>query len=95
VNVPAGRAEALETARLALGLSVAQLWLDCLGLGGNLGPRALAGFLSGRAAVSDYEHDVVTQALNERFAERARDHPLAYADELTTPGRPPLDAGGY
>jgi hypothetical protein len=90
----AGRAEALETARLALGLSVAQLWLDCFGLGGNLGPRALEGFLSGRTAVNDYEHDVVTQALNERFADRAADHPLAYADELTVPGSRPLDTGG-
>ena len=90
---PAGRAQALETARLALGLSVAQLWLDYVGLGGNRPPGALKGFLDGHSALSDHDHDMVTQALNERFADRAANHPLAYADELPSPGPPLLDGG--
>ena len=79
---PRRPAQALETARLALGLSVGQLWLDYVGLGGNRPLGALKGFLDGRSPLSDHDHDMVTQALNEHFADRAANHPLAYADEL-------------
>ncbi len=38
---------------------------------------------------------MVTQALNEQFADRAANHPLAYADELPSPGPPLLDGGRH
>jgi hypothetical protein len=76
------RAIALEAARDMLELSLPQLWLDYLGLGGNLPPAAIGAALSGRVGLGDHEHDVLVQALNEHFIDRAQNHPLAYADEL-------------
>ncbi len=76
------RTAALEAARDMLGLPLAQLWLDYFALGGNLPPAAIDAALSGRDGLGDYDHDVLVQALNERFTDRAQNHPLAYADEL-------------
>ena len=79
------RAVALAAAQHMLGLSVAQLWLDYLGLGGNLPPAAIGAALAGAITLGDHDHDVLVQALNERFIDRAENHPLAYADELPPP----------
>ena len=79
------RAVALAAAQNLLGLSVAQLWLDYLGLGGNLPPAAIGAALTGAITLGDHDHDVLVQALNERFVDLAQDHPLAYADELPPP----------
>jgi hypothetical protein len=76
------RTTALEAARNMLGLPLAQLWLDYIGLGGNLPPTVIGAALSGRVGLGDYDHDMLVQALNERFIDRAQNHPLAYADEL-------------
>lgn len=76
------RTAALEAARDLLGLPLTQLWLDYLALGGNLPPAAIGAALSGRGGLGDHDHDVLVQALNERFVDRAQNHPLAYADEL-------------
>ena len=76
------RATALEAARDMLGLTLAQLWLDYLALGGNLPPAAIGAALSGRVGLGDHDHDLLVQALNEYFIDRAQNHPLAYADEL-------------
>jgi hypothetical protein len=65
-----------------LGLSMSQLWLDYLGLGGNLPPAAIGAALSGRRHLGDHDHDILVQALNEHFLDLAQNHPLAYADEL-------------
>ena len=72
----------LEAARARLGLPLAQLWLDYLALGGNLLPATVGAALSGGGGLGDHDHDVLVQALNERFVDRAQNHPLAYADEL-------------
>ena len=76
------RTAALEAARDLLELPLAQLWLDYLALGGNLPPAAIGAALSGRSGLGDHDHDLLVQALNERFVDRAQNHPLAYADEL-------------
>lgn len=68
-----------------LGLSVATVWLDCLALGGSLSPERLGAFLGGEGELSDHDHDVVAHALNERFADLALNHPLAYAEDLRSP----------
>jgi hypothetical protein len=62
-----------------LGLSAPALWLDYLSLGGGLTPDEIDAFLTGHRDVSDYEHDILVHSLNERFAERDQNHPLAYA----------------
>jgi hypothetical protein len=73
------RSEPVEAARSMLGLSTSALWIDYLALGGVLAPDELNAFLGGRRDISDHEHDILVHSLNERFTERAQDHPLAYA----------------
>jgi hypothetical protein len=80
--VPASRAEILEAARLRLEMSAPQLWVDYVSLGGSLSPLCIQGYLNGRGLISDHDHDILVQALNERFADFGGDQPLAYADEL-------------
>lgn len=76
------RGTALEAARTMLGLSISRLWLDYVRLGGSLPPPLLQAFLAGELDIGDHDHDMVVQALNERFIDQDHNHPLAYADEL-------------
>jgi hypothetical protein len=80
------RAEPLEAARTMLRLPLTRLWLDYIGLGGNLPPTKIQAILTGRADIDDHNHDLIVQALNERFADHDNDHPMAYADELPPRG---------
>lgn len=79
------RAVPLEAARDMLGLSRLDLWLDYVGLGGNLSPADINAALSGQSSLSDADHDFLVQALNEHFVDRNENHPLPYADELPLP----------
>ncbi len=65
-----------------LGLAVPDLWFDYMSLGGSIPPQQLNEMLSGRARLGDHDHDLLAQALNERFLDCNENHPLAYADEL-------------
>jgi hypothetical protein len=80
--VPVSRAEILEAARLRLEMSAQELWVDYVGLGGSLSLMCIQGYLSGRGLVGDHDHDILVQALNERFANFGGNQTLAYADEL-------------
>jgi len=71
----------LEVARQRLGLSVPDLWVRCLALGGLLAPRELMAGLDGRRGFTRIEYDVVAQALNERCMDDGGDHPVPYAEE--------------
>ena len=71
----------VEAARSMLGVSPRALWLDYLALGGNLNPDDIDAFLAGHQDLSDHEHDVLVHSLNERFADRGQNHPLAYAHD--------------
>ena len=74
-------AAALESARLDLGLSVQELWVRCLGLGGLLTQGSLSHSLLGEERLTAREYDIVAQALNEEFLGMGGDHPVAYANE--------------
>lgn len=67
-----------ETRRDA-GLSETDLWLRYFGLGGMRTPVEVDSYLRGMALPSDRDHDVLAQALNERFSELDRNHPVSYA----------------
>lgn len=61
------------------GISEHDLWLRYFELGGmctfgevGVVLRALT------ASISDHEHDLLAHALNERFTELKRNHPVAY-----------------
>jgi hypothetical protein len=62
------------------GLSRHQLWLRCIGLGGNASAAEIAAFVWGQEQPSSYQHNIIAQALNEYFSERGEDHPVAYSD---------------
>jgi hypothetical protein len=62
-------------------LELPELWLAYVGLGGSLGKDDLEAALRGTLPLSDHEHDMIAQALNDYFTERGQDHPVAYANE--------------
>lgn len=70
--------DALELARRACGLSAAELWLRYFALGGSAEPFTLEAVLNGALDTSDLDHDQVAHALNERFTELGRNHPVPY-----------------
>ena len=50
-------------------------------LGGMSDPMEIDAFLHGALLASTHEQDLLAVALNERFAELGRDHPVAYSDD--------------
>ena len=71
----------LNQARLDLGLSHGELFLRYFELGGMSNPLQLEAFCYGALEPSPHDHDVVAHALNERYTELGRNHPLPYATE--------------
>ncbi|HET9732085.1 MAG TPA: hypothetical protein VFP54_05365 [Acidimicrobiales bacterium] len=69
----------LETARIHAGLTRSELWLRYFELGGRSSPPELDAFLHGARTPTPHDHDLLVHALNERFREQGRDHPLPYA----------------
>jgi hypothetical protein len=68
----------LDVFRQEAGLSHGELWLRYFELGGMSSGFELEGFLYGALVPTDHDHDVIAQALNERFSELGADHPVAY-----------------
>lgn len=66
-------------------LDVDELWTAYLGLGGSMTQAQLVELMHGQRLVSDHEHDMVAQALNDYFTARGQDHPVAYSNELEAP----------
>ena len=72
------RAESLDNARRDAGLSQDDLWLRYFGLGGMTPSLELDAVVQGALVASDHDHDIVVHALNERFSELGRNHPVPY-----------------
>jgi len=70
-------------------LDVQQLWGACTTLGGSMTPPQVQEVLRGERDVSSYEHDLLTQALNDDFTSRGQDHPVPYAEDVDYPGQRP------
>ena len=78
--------ESVMVLRAGLALSdigVRTLWGSYLGVGGAMSLDHLVDTLRGTQEVSDHEHDMVAQALNDHFVDQGLNHPVPYADELT------------
>jgi hypothetical protein len=71
----------LNDARVEAGLSLAELWLRYFELGGMSTPVELEAHLYGALAATGHNHDLIAHALNERFVELGRNHPVPYATE--------------
>ena len=65
-----------EAARLHAGLGRADLWWAYFALGGNATPIEFGLFLTGEATPGRHDHDVLSQALNDRFIELDLDSPV-------------------
>ena len=80
----------LEQARRDLDLSIADLWLRYFALGGMNAALEIEAVLFGALVSDSHNRDIIAVALNERFFELGRDHPVPYAgDDLG--GRPGAD----
>lgn len=73
--------DALEEARNQAGLSISALWIRYFALGGMSTPLEMEAILFGALVADPHDRDLLTLALNERFAEIGSGHPLPYSDD--------------
>ena len=79
-----GGVVALRAALVQSELTVWQLWLRYIGLGGNGTASEVADHLDGRQSGTfdddddSLQHDTLVHALNERFMEMGFDYPVPY-----------------
>lgn len=79
-----GRTDILDQARQDAGLSHIELWVRYFAFGGMAAPIELEAHLFGALDPGAHEHDLLVHALNERFAELGRGHPIAYSNPKIT-----------
>lgn len=72
--------DALNTARQDAGLSMVELYLRYFGLGGMTPALEMEAIVCGAHTTTDLDHDRMVHALNERFTEMGRNHPVPYAE---------------
>ena len=66
------------------GMSIEQLWLRYVGVGGSESVNTIQDHLSGAVAINSRQHNQLAQAINEHFIERDENHPVAYQGILRT-----------
>lgn len=71
----------LETARRHLGLSHGELWFRYFELGGMGTALEVEAYLFGALTPTAHDRDLLAVALNERFSELGRDHPIRYVED--------------
>lgn len=72
----------LEAARVQAGMATIDVWLAYFALGGMESLAAVTAILSGTVVPSNLDYDLLAQAMNERFMDSGRDHPVPYHDEI-------------
>lgn len=78
-EVPAAPAGRLDAARRAAGLSIDQLWIRYFGNGGTATEVEFAEFLASHTWPGSLQYDIAVSALNDRFTELHRNHPVPYS----------------
>ena len=73
----------LERARRDSGLSRTELWMRYFALGGMAAPLQMEAVLHGALRTTTHDHDQIAHALNERFTELGRNHPVPYETDAT------------
>jgi hypothetical protein len=68
----------LDRARQLAKLSHGQLWLRYFELGGMSTALQLEAFLYDALRPTTFDHDMIAHALNERFTELGKNHPVPY-----------------
>ncbi|MEO7369924.1 MAG: hypothetical protein ABIZ69_03620 [Ilumatobacteraceae bacterium] len=80
----ADHVDVLELARRQVGLSIPELWMRYFALGGMGTSLELEAILFQALVADPHDRDVLSVALNERFAEMGGDHPIPYSDDAPT-----------
>ena len=62
------------------GLSLTELWLAYLALGGTASSGQVAAYARGRARPDSHQHNLIAQAINDHFVGLGEDHPVGYRD---------------
>lgn len=70
----------LDAFRREARLSHSELWMRYFELGGMSSTFQLDAYMHGALQPSQHEHDVIAQALNERFVELGGNHPVPYSE---------------
>lgn len=73
--------DALERARRDCGLTRDQLWMRYFGLGGMRPELEVEAILHGALVPSPVDRNQIAHALNERFTELGRNHPVPYVND--------------
>ena len=73
-------ADVLDQYRQWAGLSQADLWLRYCEVGGMSTALEVEAFVFGTLVPSAHEHDLLAQALNDRFVELGGNHPVPYSE---------------
>lgn len=76
----------LDAFRREARLSHSELWMRYFELGGMSSTFQLDAYLHDALRPSRHEHDVIAQALNERFLELGGNHPVPYSEDHTDAG---------
>jgi hypothetical protein len=63
------------------GMSYEQVWLDQVSLRGTTGVVEVEAYILGLLRPDAYRHNLIAQAINERFLDMGGDHPVAYLDQ--------------
>jgi hypothetical protein len=73
--------ERLAQARRELGLTIGELWWRYFALGGITTAMELDAILYHALVPTTEDYDLLALALNERFSELGRDHPIPYSTD--------------
>ena len=68
----------LENGRIHADLSHQDLWVRYVAIGGDSSPIAVRTYLNGGGAADVRDHDLLVDALNERFTELGLNRPVPY-----------------
>jgi hypothetical protein len=72
----------LERGRVQAGLSLPDLWVECVALGGNESIDNLAAVLDGSEIPSRRRYDVIAQCLNEHLRELGDARLVPYGEDI-------------
>jgi hypothetical protein len=75
------RHDALDLARQDAGLTQHELWVRYFGLGGMTPALELEAVCYGVMTATTDDRDRIVHALNERFSELGRNHPVPYSED--------------
>jgi hypothetical protein len=77
---PAGPDLSLQDGLDLSGMSVNELWLRQISVGGTAGSLETEAYVLGLLVPDPHQYDVLAQALNEHFLELGSEHPVGYWD---------------